>query len=51
MKLTVDNIKNILEKEYGWFNLDSESHKWLIDEIIEDILKIIDDKNKLNKNT
>ena len=51
MKITVTNIKKILEKEYGWFHLDSESHNWLIDEIIEDTLKIIDDKNKLNENT
>jgi len=45
MKITVTNIKKILENEYGWFHLDSESYKWLIDEIIEDILKIINDKN------
>lgn len=51
MKITVTNIKKILENEYGWFNLDSESHKWLVDGIIEDTLKIIDDKNKLNENT
>ena len=51
MKITVTNIKKILEKEYGWFHLDSESHKWLVDGIIEDTLKIIDDKNKLNENT
>jgi hypothetical protein len=51
MKITVTNIKKILEKEYGWFHLDSETHKWLVDGIIEDTLKIIDDKNKLNENT
>jgi hypothetical protein len=49
MDLTVDNIKKILEKEYGWFNLDSESHKWLVDELIEDTIKIIDHKNKLDE--
>jgi hypothetical protein len=51
MKITVTNIKKILEKEYGWFNLNSESHKWLVDELIEDTIKIIYDKNKLNENT
>jgi hypothetical protein len=51
MKITVTNIKKILEKEYGWFHLDSETHKWLVDGIIADTLKIIDDKNKLNENT
>jgi hypothetical protein len=50
MKITVTNIKKILEKEYGWFHLDSETHKWLVDGIIADTLKIIDDKNKLNEN-
>ena len=50
MKITVTNIKKILENEYGCFQLDSESHKWLVDGIIEDTLKIIDDKNKLNEN-
>jgi hypothetical protein len=50
MKITVTNIKKILEKEYGWFNLNSESHKWLVDGIIEDTLKIIDDKLKYHKN-
>ncbi len=49
MKLTVTNIKKILEKEYGWFHLDSETHKWLVDGIIADTLKIIDDKNKLDE--
>jgi hypothetical protein len=49
MKLTVTNIKKILEKEYGWFHLDSESQKWLVDGIIEDTLKIIDLKNKLDE--
>lgn len=51
MKITVTNIKKILEKEYGWFHLDSETYQWLIDELIKDTLKIIDDKNKLNENT
>lgn len=50
MKITVTNIKKILEKEYGWFHLDSESYKWLVDGIIEDTLKIIDDKLKYHKN-
>lgn len=50
MKITVTNIKKILEKEYGWFHLDSETYKWLIDELIKDTLKIIDDKLKYHKN-
>jgi len=50
VEITVTNIKKILEEEYGWFHLDSESHKWLVDEIIEDTLKIIDDKLKYHKN-
>jgi hypothetical protein len=50
MKITVTNIKKILEKEYGWFHLDSETYKWLVDELIKDTIKIIDDKLKYHKN-
>ena len=53
MKITVTNIKKILEKEYGWYHLDSESPNVinvLIDELINDTLKIIDDKLKYHKN-
>ena len=50
MKITVTNIKKILEKEYGWFHLNSESYQWLVDELIKDTLKIIDDKLKYHKN-
>lgn len=50
MKITVTNIKKILEKEYGWFHLDSETYNWLVDELIKDTLKIIDDKLKYHKN-
>jgi hypothetical protein len=50
MKITVTNIKKILEKEYGWFHLDSESRNVLVNELIKDILNIIDDKLKYHKN-
>lgn len=51
MKITVANIKKILEKEYGWRNLNSEGdRKQFSDELIKDTLKIIDDKLKYHKN-
>ena len=50
MKITVKNIKKILEKEYDWYNLDEQSHNVLVDELIKDVLKIIDDKLKFHKN-
>jgi hypothetical protein len=50
MKITVKNIKKILEKDYDWDNLEEESHNVLIDELIKDILNIIDDKLKFHKN-
>jgi hypothetical protein len=51
MKITVASIKIILEKEYGWRNLDSEGgRKEFSDELIKDTLKIIDDKLKYHKN-
>ena len=51
MKITVKNIKKILEKEYGWRNLNLEGgRKEFSDELIKDTLKIIDDKLKYHKN-
>jgi len=42
MKITVAKIKRTLEKDYGWSNLNIESEKFLIDELIKDTLKVID---------
>lgn len=50
MKITITNIKKILKKEYHWYNLEEQNHNVLVDELIKDILKIIDDKLKYHKN-
>lgn len=45
----VKQIKEILEQEYGWGNLDSEDTKWFVDELIKDVVDIVNlntDKNE-----
>lgn len=37
----VKQIKEILEQEYGWSNLDSEDTKWFVDELIKDVVDIV----------
>jgi len=49
MNITVSKIKRILEKDYGWANLNETSHKTMIDELIKDTLKIINKQLKLHK--
>ena len=50
MKITVTNIKKILEKEYGWDDRTLMHYEWIVDTILKDTLKIIDDKLKYHKN-
>lgn len=42
----VEQIKEILEQEYGWGNLDSEDTKWFVDELIKDVVNIIKNKTE-----
>jgi hypothetical protein len=49
MKITATNVKKILERDYGWGNLEAEDTKWLVDALIKDTLKVIDDKLKTHK--
>lgn len=49
MKLTVAAVKKELEKNYGWENLKNESQKWFIDGLIQDTLKIVDEKLKVKE--
>lgn len=46
MKITVAKIKRELLKKHGWENLNYEVHKWLIDELIKDVLTIVNDLKK-----
>lgn len=44
MKITVAKVKRELEKKYDWSNLNDEGHKWFVDTLIKDVLKIIYEK-------
>jgi hypothetical protein len=49
MNITLAKVKRILEKDYGWGNMNIESQKYLIDELIKDTLKIIDNELRTHK--
>lgn len=44
MNITLSKVKKTLEKDYGWNNMNAESHKFLVDELIKDTIKIIDNE-------
>jgi hypothetical protein len=46
MNITVTKVKKILEKDYGWSNLNAMELNWIVDELIRDTLKVVDDKLK-----
>lgn len=39
-ELILNRIKEILEEQFGWENLDCEDKKWLVDELIKDVYSI-----------
>jgi hypothetical protein len=39
-KIILEQIKEKLEFEYGWSNLDCEDKKWFVDELIKDVHSI-----------
>jgi hypothetical protein len=49
MKITVTKIKKKLVEDYGWHNMNMKEHNWLVDELIKDTLKIIDNELKTHK--
>ena len=49
MNITAEQIKRILIKEYGWANMNLESNKFMIDELIKDTLKVVAGQVKLKK--
>ncbi len=51
MNITVSRVKKDLENDYGWDNLDCEDKKWFVDELINDVLSIVNDKMITYKNT
>jgi len=49
MKITVTKIKKKLVEDYGWHNMNLQENNWLVDELIKDTLKIIDNELKTHK--
>ena len=49
MKITVTKVKKILQKDYGWENLDIPDHEWFVKELIKDTIKVIDEILKEQK--
>jgi len=49
MKITVTKIKKKLVEDYGWHNMNMKENNWLVDELIKDTLKIIDNELKTHK--
>ncbi len=39
--MDIKELKKILEEDYAWGNLDAESNKWFINELLEDFLDIL----------
>ena len=39
-ELNLNEIKDILEYEFGWSNLDCKEQKWFVDELIKDVVSI-----------
>ena len=39
-ELNLTEIKDILESDFGWQNLDCEDKKWFVDELIKDVVSI-----------
>ena len=50
MKITVTKIKRLLEKDYGYGNLNNESQKRFVDVLIKDVRDIIDTELRGRKN-
>lgn len=46
-ELIIDKIKSILQKDFGWENLNYEDKKWFIDELIKDVHSICIGKYRL----
>ncbi len=39
--ITVEKLKDKLQKEFGWENLDSNEYKWFIDNLLRDSIRAI----------
>jgi len=43
-EIIIEDIKEKLEFDYGWENLDCKDKKWFVDELILDIHNILNEK-------
>jgi hypothetical protein len=39
--ITLKELKDKLEKDFGWENLDCEDNKWLVDRLLKDAIEAI----------
>ena len=49
MKITVTKVIRELQEDCGWDKSNLEQHKWIIEPLVKDVLKIIDQKLKEQK--
>lgn len=49
MNITVNKIKRELKEKHGWDNLENNSQKWFVDELIKDTLAIVDEQLRMHK--
>jgi len=49
MKITVTKVIRELQDDYGWAPVEYDPNRFLINALIKDVLKIIDEKLKYHK--
>ena len=49
MKITVTKVIRELQENHGWDNKTFEQHQWIVNPLIKDVIKIIDNKLKEHK--
>ena len=40
--ITLKQLKNKLEKDFGWENLESDNNKWFVDNLLKDTIQAIE---------
>jgi len=40
--ITLKQLKDKLEKDFGWENLESEETKWFVDELLKDTIQAVE---------
>ena len=39
--MTVEELKNKLDKDFGWNDIDNKEYSWLVDNLLKDAIKAI----------